>query len=155
MSQVLFRQLMVRKHTIEFWKMAAFLFRYINRNSNILVCCYLFWTDLNYSLYSDVFSERERFLLRPNDSLVNSLNRSLESQLILLKPNEQTFVNVSLTLGVSFISTLKYINHVLTTLKKPLLTWFSVNINHWLKKNIFTYTLPCHYIFIAQFQMIN
>lgn len=98
--------------------MAAFLFRYINRNSNILVRCYLFWTDLNYSLYSDVFSERERFLLRPNDSLVNSLNRSLESQLILLKPNEQTFVNVSLTLGVSFISTLKYINHVLTTLKK-------------------------------------
>lgn len=54
---------------------------------------------LNYSLYSDVFSESERFLLRPNDSLVNSLNRSLESQLILLKPNEQTFVNVSLTLG--------------------------------------------------------
>lgn len=155
MSQVLFRQLMVRKHTIEFWKMAAFLFRYINRNSNILVRCYLFWTDLNYSLYSDVFSEKERFLLRPSDSLVNSLNRSLESQLILLKPNEQTFVNVSLTLGVSFISTLKYINHVLTTLKKPLLTWFSVNINHWLKKNIFTYTVPCHYIFIAQFQMIN
>lgn len=54
---------------------------------------------LNYSLYSDVFSESERFLLRPNDSLGNSLNRSLESQLILLKPNEQTFVNVSLTLG--------------------------------------------------------
>lgn len=155
MSRVLFCQLIVREQTIEFWKMAAFLFRYINRNSNILVRCYLFWTDLNYSLYSDVFSEKERFLLRPSDSLVNSLNRSLESQLILLKPNEQTFVNVSLTLGVSFISTLKYINHVLTTLKKPLLTWFSVNINHWLKKNIFTYTVPCHYIFIAQFQMIN
>lgn len=98
---------MVREHTIEFWKMAAFLFRYINRNSNILVRFYLFWTDLNYSLYSDVFSESERFLLRPDDSLVNNLNRSLESQLILLKPNEQTFVNVSLTLGVRFIPTLK------------------------------------------------
>lgn len=53
---------------------------------------------LNYSLHSDVFSESERFLLRPNDSLINSLNRSLESQLILLKPNEETFVNVALTL---------------------------------------------------------
>lgn len=138
---------MVRKHTIEFWKMAAFLFRYINRNSNILVCCYLFWTDLNYSLYSDVFSESERFLLRPNDSLVNSLNRSLESQLILLKPNEQTFVNVSLTLGVSFISTLKYINHVLTTLKKNSTDMtFSKYQSLIKKKYIYIYpTLPLHF----------
>lgn len=54
---------------------------------------------LNYSLQSDVFSGSERFLLRSNDSLVDSLNSSLESQLILLRPNEETFVNVSLTLN--------------------------------------------------------
>lgn len=121
---MLFRQLMVREHTTEFEKWLLFCYAIWNINSNILVRFYYsFGTDLNYSLYSDVFSESERFLLRPNDSLINSLNRSLESQLILLKPNEQTFVNVSLTLDVSFIHTLKF-NNLLNQFQK---TFIAIN----------------------------
>lgn len=121
---MLFRQLMVREHMTEFEKWLLFCYAIWNINSNILVRFYYsFGTDLNYSLYSDVFSESERFLLRPNDSLINSLNRSLESQLILLKPNEQTFVNVSLTLDVSFIHTLKF-NNLLNQFQK---TFIAIN----------------------------
>lgn len=121
---MLFRQLMVREHTTEFEKWLLFCYAIWNINSNILVRFYYsFGTDLNYSLNSDVFSESERFLLRPNDSLINSLNRSLESQLILLKPNEQTFVNVSLTLDVSFIHTLKF-NNLLNQFQK---TFIAIN----------------------------
>lgn len=62
---------------------------------------YFYCSDLNYSLYSDIFTEGEnRFLLRPNNSLPNILEPSVESQIIKLMPDENTFVNVSVTLKV-------------------------------------------------------
>ncbi|XP_061167248.1 integrin alpha-4-like isoform X2 [Saccostrea echinata] len=52
---------------------------------------------MNYTLLSDEFSDTTRFFLRRNNSVIGNFNNSQESQMVLLKPNTKTIININLT----------------------------------------------------------